>query len=56
MRALANVGSLPPEVAPVLRKLLARDERFSWSGGWKLFRDDEGFRRDAARALANCTG
>ncbi|MGW4528145.1 HEAT repeat domain-containing protein [Amycolatopsis sp. NPDC004378] len=56
MRALATLGPLPAQVAPVLRELLARDERFSASDGCALFRADEAFRRDAARALANCAG
>ncbi|KDN19339.1 hypothetical protein [Amycolatopsis rifamycinica] len=54
VRALATLGPLPPQVAPVLRELLARDERFRWSGACAAFREDEQFRRDAARALANC--
>ncbi|WP_410607814.1 HEAT repeat domain-containing protein [Amycolatopsis sp. lyj-109] len=56
MRALAKLGPLPAEVAPVLRELLARDARFSSSGGCDLYRNDETFRRDAARALAHCAG
>ncbi|MFF1610216.1 HEAT repeat domain-containing protein [Amycolatopsis sp. NPDC058278] len=54
MRALAKLGPLPAEVAPVLRELLARDDRFARLGGCDLFLDDEEFRRDVARALANC--
>jgi hypothetical protein len=54
MRALAKLGTLPAEVAPVLRELLARDERFATDDGCGLYRSDEDFRRHAARALANC--
>ncbi|MCR6486498.1 HEAT repeat domain-containing protein [Amycolatopsis sp. OK19-0408] len=54
VRALARLGPLPGAVAPVLRELLASDGRFSRSNGCDLFREDDAFRRDAARALANC--
>jgi hypothetical protein len=56
VRALATLGPLPAEVAPVVRELLSRDERFCTPPGFDAFREDEQFRRDAARALANCAG
>jgi HEAT repeat protein len=54
--ALAKLGPLPAQFAPVLRELLARDVRYATAGGCELYRSDEAFRRDAARALANCAG
>ncbi len=54
VRTLAELGPLPAAAAPVLRGLLARDERLSWPIGWSGIVKDEAIRRDAARALANC--
>ncbi|SEF36100.1 HEAT repeat [Amycolatopsis pretoriensis] len=53
-RSLAKLGPLPASAAPALRDLLATDGRFSRSDGCDLFREDDAFRRDVARALANC--
>ncbi|WP_370970774.1 hypothetical protein [Amycolatopsis sp. cg9] len=54
VRTLAELGPLPAAAAPVLRGLLARDERLSSPGGWRGIVEDDAIRGDAARALANC--
>ncbi|MEQ0563741.1 HEAT repeat domain-containing protein [Amycolatopsis sp. NEAU-NG30] len=53
-RALAELGPLPAGAAPVLRELLARDERLSSVIGWKGILEDRELRRNAALALENC--
>lgn len=51
VRGLAELGPLPAEAAPVLRRILAVEERQILSGD---IRRERAFRRDVARALANC--
>ncbi len=51
VRGLAELGPLPAEAAPVLRRILAVEERQILSGD---LRRERAFRRDVARALANC--
>jgi hypothetical protein len=48
---LAELGPLLAEAAPVLRRILATDERLTSGGDFARERE---FRQDVARALANC--
>jgi hypothetical protein len=51
VRGLAELGPLPAEAAPVLRRILATDERLTLGGDIPR---ERAFRREVARALANC--
>ncbi|MEU4521122.1 HEAT repeat domain-containing protein [Amycolatopsis sp. NPDC024027] len=51
VRGLLELGPLPAEAAPVLRRILATDERLTL---WGDLPREQAFRRDVARALANC--